>query len=52
MLELACECSDICAVQGQSLSCTDMQNAPNRECLGQQNSMHLLANMRLSVICA
>ena len=45
--ELARECSDIRAVQGQSSLCAYTRNAPNSERLDQQSSMRLLANMRL-----
>ena len=45
--ELVCKCSDIRAVQGQSLLCAYTWNAPNSECLGQQSSIRSLANVRL-----
>ena len=44
--ELACECSDIRAVQDQRSLCAYMQNVPNSEHLGKQSSMRLTANKR------
>ena len=41
--ELACECSDICTVQGQKLlyMYTYTQNVPNSKHLGKQSNMRL-----------
>ena len=44
--KLACECSDIRAVQGQRLLCA-YRNAPSSEHLGEQSSMRLIANTRI-----